>query len=101
MTKSNGLCSILSGSKRLSSSNFLARELGQNVRVSSIKRTRTAKVVDFADMAQRVGASGVGTRVRAAEQFTRPIGFDRESDVLEDVAFSNNLATIAKFKGMA
>lgn len=85
-----------------SRSNILATEVGQKIGVAAWKCARAAKAVDLAYMAEVRWADGVGSGARAREELTSEARcLEWCSYILEDVAFSDDLAASTDFEGVS
>ena len=80
---------------------MLARELGEEARVRLAESARATESVELADTAEIVAAGLVGGGGGRGEQLSADGGLDDGVDVLEDVAFGEDVAAGADFEGVA
>ena len=80
---------------------MLARELGEEARVRLAESARATESVELADTAEIVAAGLVGGCGGRGEQLSADRGLDDGVDVLEDVAFGEDVAAGADFERVA
>lgn len=82
-------------------SNILALELREDVRISLAEGAGASEAVDLAGVAQVRGADLVGGGVGGGEELAGDGGLGDGLDVLEDVAFGDDVGAGADLKGVA
>ncbi|KAI6773128.1 hypothetical protein HG530_004086 [Fusarium avenaceum] len=96
--------SLEASSSRVSSggSDILALKVGQEIGVTARKCARASKAVNLASVAEIGRADSVGRSARAGEELAGEAGgLEGSNNVLEDITFSNDLATGANLESVA
>lgn len=84
-----------------SSGDILAIELAEEISVGLVKGARAAESVHLTNTAKVVGASLVRRLGRRSESLAIDGVLNNSGNVLEDVSFSKNIATLTDLKGVA